>query len=104
MFFSIYFYCHLLGYKIVKGSRLSVDELRAIFEGLMTNKMFEYDYILTGYMDSGELLKVVAEYVQIIKQISPHVKYRKYTKIFQLFSIMLIFQFAILSLAIMVNL
>jgi hypothetical protein len=69
---------HLLGYKVVKGSRLSVDELRAIFQGLMANELLEYDYILTGYMGSGELLHVVAEYVRLIKSKFPHVKYRKF--------------------------
>jgi hypothetical protein len=67
-----------LGYNVVKGSRLSVDELRAIFQGLMANDLFEYDYILTGYMGSGELLNVVAEYVRLIKSKFPHVKYRKF--------------------------
>ena len=43
----------------------------------MANDLFEYDYILTGYMGSGELLNVVAEYVRLIKSKFPHVKYRK---------------------------
>ncbi|CAF3581301.1 unnamed protein product [Rotaria sordida] len=71
---SVHFSNHT-GYDVVKGSRLSVDELRAIFQGLIANEIFEYDYILTGYMGSGELLNVVAEYVRIIKSKSPHVKY-----------------------------
>lgn len=33
---------------------------------------------LIGYMGSGELLHVVAEYIQLIKSKSPHVKYGKY--------------------------
>jgi len=44
----------------------------------MANELFEYDYILTGYMGSGELLHVVAEYVRLIKSKSPHVRYCKY--------------------------
>ncbi len=44
----------------------------------MANELFEYDYILTGYMGSGELLQVVAEYVRLIKSKFPHVQYRKY--------------------------
>ncbi|CAF2154186.1 unnamed protein product [Rotaria magnacalcarata] len=68
-------YSNHTGYKVVKGSRLSVDELRAIFQGLIANEIFEYDYILTGYMGSGELLAVIAEYVRLIKSKSPHVKY-----------------------------
>ena len=66
-----------LGYQTVKGSRLKADELRAIFQGLMANELLEYDYILTGYMGSGELLQVVAEYVRLIKSKSPHIKYSK---------------------------
>jgi pyridoxal/pyridoxine/pyridoxamine kinase len=31
-----------------------------------------------GYMGSGELLHVVAEYIRLIKSKSPHVKYGKY--------------------------
>ena len=46
----------------------------------MANELFEYDYILTGYMGSGELLHVVAEYVRLIKSKSPNVKYCKYYK------------------------
>jgi pyridoxal/pyridoxine/pyridoxamine kinase len=59
-----------------------VDELRSIFEGLMANELLEYDYILTGYMGSGELLHVVAEYISLIKSKFPHVKYRKYFKLY----------------------
>ena len=66
---------------MVSGSRLSVDELRSIFQGLLANDLCEYDYILTGYMGSGELLQVVAEYVSLIKSKYPHVIYRKYFKI-----------------------
>jgi pyridoxal/pyridoxine/pyridoxamine kinase len=44
----------------------------------MANELLEYDYILTGYMGSGELLHVVAEYIRLIKSKFPHVKYRKY--------------------------
>lgn len=57
---------------------MNADELRAIFEGLLANELLEYDYILTGYMGSGELLHVVAEYIRLIKSKFPHVKYRKY--------------------------
>jgi pyridoxine kinase len=77
LFFPINFQSSL-GYKVVKGTRLSADELRAIFQGLMANELLEYDYILTGYMGSGELLHVVAEYVRLIKSKSPHVRYCKY--------------------------
>lgn len=76
LLFTVNIEC-LLGYNVVKGNRLSVDELRAIFQGLMANELLEYDYILTGYMGSGELLHVVAEYIRLIKSKFPHVKYRK---------------------------
>jgi len=33
---------------------------------------------LIGYMGSSELLHAVAEYIQLIKSKSPHVKYSKY--------------------------
>ena len=36
------------GYKTVKGSRLTADELEAVFQGLLINELLEYDYILTG--------------------------------------------------------
>ncbi|UJR15968.1 hypothetical protein I4U23_002887 [Adineta vaga] len=71
---SVHFSNHT-GYNVVKGSRLTVDELRSIFQGLMANDLFDYDYILTGYMGSGELLHVVAEYISLIKSKSPHVRY-----------------------------
>lgn len=45
----------------------------------MANGLFDYDYILTGYMGSGQLLEVVAEYVGLIKSKFPHVKYCKYS-------------------------
>ncbi|CAF0768956.1 unnamed protein product [Didymodactylos carnosus] len=62
-------------YKVVKGSRLSVDELREIFQGLIDNDLLDYDYILTGYMSAGELLRTVADYIRLIKQKNPKVKY-----------------------------
>ncbi|CAF2955883.1 unnamed protein product [Rotaria sp. Silwood2] len=71
---SVHFSNHT-GYKTVKGSRLSVDELQNIFQGLLANELLEYEYILTGYMGSGELLHVVAEYIRLIKSKFPHVKY-----------------------------
>ncbi|CAF3433196.1 unnamed protein product [Rotaria socialis] len=71
---SVHFSNHT-GYKTVKGTRLRVDELQSIFEGLLANDILEYDYILTGYMGSGELLHVVAEHVKLIKTKFPHVKY-----------------------------
>ena len=37
-----------IGYNTVKGSRLTADELRDIFQGLLANELLEYDYILTG--------------------------------------------------------
>lgn len=77
----------MLGYKVVKGTRLSPDELRAVFDGLLANELFEYDYILTGYMGSGELLKVIAEYVRLIKSKFPHVKYCNYIFSFYLHSL-----------------
>ncbi|CAF1285299.1 unnamed protein product [Adineta steineri] len=78
---SVHFSNHT-GYKTVKGSRLTADELRSIFQGLLANELLEYDYILTGYMGSGELLHVVAEHIRLIKSKSPHIKYSKY-KIFR---------------------
>jgi len=71
---SVHFSNHT-GYETVKGTRLKADELRAIFQGLLANELLEYDYILTGYMGSGELLQVVAENVRLIKSKTPHVKY-----------------------------
>ncbi|CAF0990495.1 unnamed protein product [Adineta steineri] len=71
---SVHFSNHT-GYKTVKGSRLTADELRSIFQGLLANELLEYDYILTGYMGSGELLHVVAEHIRLIKSKSPHIKY-----------------------------
>ncbi|CAF1005776.1 unnamed protein product [Didymodactylos carnosus] len=62
------------GYKVVGGSRLSVNELRTIFEGLIENNLINYDYILTGYMSSGELMHTIADYIRIIKQKYPNVK------------------------------
>ena len=64
-----------LGYKTVKGTRLTANELRTLFQGLVANDLLDYDYILTGYMGSGELLQVVAEYVRLIKSKCPHVQY-----------------------------
>ena len=73
MFHIFYF---RLGYRTVKGTRLSPDELRALFQGLMANDLlFNYDYVLTGYMGSGELLKVVAEYVRLMKERSASLIY-----------------------------
>lgn len=81
----------------MKGSRLTADELRLIFQGLLANELLDYDYILTGrrslswrhahpseslftlgYMGSGELLHVVAEHIRLIKAKCPHVKYSTY--------------------------
>jgi len=39
----------------VKGTRLTADELRTIFEGLLANDLLNYDYILTGTLLSNKI-------------------------------------------------
>ncbi|KAK9465286.1 Ribokinase-like protein [Lipomyces arxii] len=53
------------GYRHIQGTRITGPEMRALFEGLKTNSLAEYDVVLTGYVPGAEAVaeagKVVGE-------------------------------------------
>lgn len=54
------------------GTVLSIQDFRDIIEGLRSNNLlYEYDYIMTGYISSKELLIEVAKTISEIKEKSP---------------------------------
>lgn len=55
------------------GTELSLEDFKIIVDGLRGNGiLYRYDYIMTGYMRSAELLKYVCEIIREIKEKADH--------------------------------
>jgi len=63
------------GYPTVKGKPLQSADLQDIYEGLESNQLLNYDYLLTGYIGSESFLKEVAILWQKISLINPQAKF-----------------------------
>lgn len=60
------------GYSSFKGQILDSDQLGALFDGLVSNKLHcEYTHLLTGYIGSTSFLNKVAEVVRVLKASNP---------------------------------
>lgn len=63
-------------YPTFTGPVLSVSDFKSIIHGLTENGLIDnYDYIMTGYMFSAELLKEVAALIKSIKARNPNLIY-----------------------------
>jgi len=63
------------GYGSFKGKVLDADGLWDLIEGLAENGLLVYTHLLTGYMGSAALLKVVIRIAEKLKQINPDLVY-----------------------------
>lgn len=64
------------GYKVVKGQKLSGEDLEAIASGLEENFLFErYTHVLTGYIGNVSMLESIAKVIKKLKLESPGLQY-----------------------------
>jgi hypothetical protein len=63
------------GYGCVKGQKATPDSLDAVFEGLETNGLGNYDKILTGYVPGAEALEVVEKRIKVMMDRNPEIIY-----------------------------
>jgi len=60
-----------LGYPLVRGDKLSGDQLLALLEGLRANSLVAYSHLLTGYIGSAGTLRAALEVVREVKAANP---------------------------------
>ncbi|XP_035664514.1 pyridoxal kinase-like [Branchiostoma floridae] len=63
------------GYKCFKGQVLNADELKELFDGLKSNNINNYSYLVTGYIGSVSFLEGVLEMVKEFKKVKPDLLY-----------------------------
>jgi len=63
------------GYPSFKGDFLSGTQLDTLVEGLESNHLLDYDYVLTGYIRNEGFLGSVIKLLDLIKQHRPTVRY-----------------------------
>lgn len=59
-----------LGYKVVKGQRLTKEDLEQLYQGLLENGINKYSYVLTGYCGNPTFLHAIATVVIDLKSIN----------------------------------
>jgi pyridoxine kinase len=64
-----------IGYGHTNGHKTTPDQLNAIFNGLWTNGLVNYDRVLTGYIPGEEALQVVEEQIKRMRQNNPELVY-----------------------------
>ncbi|KAM9930340.1 hypothetical protein OXX80_009434 [Metschnikowia pulcherrima] len=62
------------GYGQVKGSHLPESDMRALFEGL-SNISCSYDAVISGYIPTPSLIKVLGENISVLKRKKPDLIY-----------------------------
>jgi pyridoxine kinase len=68
-------FSHHTGHKVIKGQRLTKDDLENLYQGLKENGINKYSHILTGYCGDPSFLHTIAKVVSEIKTTSPGVLY-----------------------------
>ena len=63
------------GYPSFKGDFLSGAQLDNLVNGLQSNHLLDYDYVLTGYIRNQDFLASVIRLVDLIKLNRPSVRY-----------------------------
>ena len=63
------------GYPLFKGTVTSGDQLIEIANGLKSNMLLDYDYLLTGYIGSESFLDSVLDLLSMIESFNSNVRY-----------------------------
>jgi pyridoxine kinase len=63
------------GYPVVKGTVMNGAELDALIDGLVSNDLCRFDYLLTGYIGSETFLNSVLRVLEACRRINPNIKY-----------------------------
>ena len=63
------------GYATVNGRVLDGNDLDALVEGLVANKLVNFDYVLTGYIGSETFLNSILQLLDIVYAHNPTMKY-----------------------------
>ena len=63
------------GYPTFKGDFLSGSQLDNLVDGLQSNQLLDYDYVLTGYIRNEGFLASVIRLLDMIKLHRPSVRY-----------------------------
>ena len=63
------------GYPLFKGTVTSGDQLIEIANGLKSNMLLDYDYLLTGYIGSESFLDSVLDLLGMIESFNSNVRY-----------------------------
>jgi pyridoxine kinase len=63
------------GYASFAGKVLGAEELWQLIEGLEKNELLQYTHLLTGYMGSAALCRVIVRIAQKLKQLNPSLVY-----------------------------
>jgi len=63
------------GYPVVKGTVMNGTELDALVDGLISNDLCHFDYLLTGYIGSETFLNSILRVLDSCRRINPDIKY-----------------------------
>lgn len=63
------------GYKYWRGERLTGDQLRELYEGLVANNLTKYSHVLTGYINGIDTLRTALKIVKELKQQNPNLQF-----------------------------
>ena len=63
------------GYRVIKGTVMTGEQLNDLAFGLNENNLLNHDYVLTGYIGSQSFLDSVLELLLLIKNNNNNVKY-----------------------------
>ena len=67
---TVHFSTHA-GYGQLRGDATTAAQYETLIEGLKINKVFRYDYVLSGYVRSQALLESIAKTVTELRQSGP---------------------------------
>lgn len=71
---SVHFSNHT-GYPVIKGTVMNGGQLDEITEGLHSNELEDYDFLLTGYIGSESFLMSILNLLNTIQRANPNIRY-----------------------------
>jgi len=63
------------GYPLLKGPSITTEQLDDIVQGLHANQLDNYDYLLTGFINSEETLLYILQMLTQLKTVNAKIKY-----------------------------